>query len=174
LLVKCCGEQQNQYADLPVRKLLKIATYPIRAAIVIGTLVELLLRPLYRPVVNAVRALGFFAKLERWIAGLPRLAILVLFAVPFAIAEPMKVAAVVIIAEGHIAIGATILTLSYLATFLIVERIYHAGRHKLLTYKWFTWAMTYVWKAHSYYGAVKVTALATAKTIQLWLTAEIR
>ena len=72
-----------------MRAVLKVVTYPIRAIIFVGTLIELSLRPAYRPIVRAVMGLQMFAAMERWIGGLPRLAILVLFAVPFAIAEPM-------------------------------------------------------------------------------------
>jgi len=34
-----------------------------------------------------------------------------------------------------------VLGFSYLASFLIVERIYHAGREKLLSYGWFAWSI---------------------------------
>ncbi len=151
-----------------MRSVLKVVTYPIRTVIFVGTLIELSLRPAYRPIVRAMMELQMFAAMERWIGSLPRLAILILFAVPFAIAEPMKVAAVVMIAEGRLALGTTILILSYLVTFLIVERIYHAGHNKLLTYRWFAWAMKYVRIARAYFDFAAATAVRTARSVWAW------
>ncbi|PYE23007.1 hypothetical protein C8J32_1089 [Rhizobium sp. PP-CC-3A-592] len=157
-----------------MRAVLKVLTYPIRAIIFVGTLIELSLRPAYRPIVRAVMGLQVFAAMERWIGTLPRLAILVLFAVTFAIAEPMKIAAVVIIAKGQFALGMTILILSYLATFLIVERIYHAGHDKLLTYRWFAWAMKYVRIARAYFHLAAATAVRRARSVQAWFSEKTR
>ncbi|SER57080.1 hypothetical protein [Rhizobium sp. NFR03] len=157
-----------------MRKLLKIVTYPIRAVIFVGTLIEFLVRPVYGPLVKAVMGLQLFAAMERRIGTLPRLAILVLFVVPFAIAEPMKIAAVVIIAKGQLALGMTTLILSYLATFLIVERIYHAGHDKLLTYKWFAWSMKYVRIARAYFDMAIAVSMRQARSVQAWLFEKTR
>ena len=114
-------------------------------------------------------SLTLFARMERQIAALPRWAVLLLFAVPFAIAEPMKIIALLMIARGQFALGVATLAIAYLATFLIVERIYHAGRGKLLTYRWFAWAMRYVRMAKFYYDAIKTKALAIARPAQAWI-----
>ena len=67
--------------------------------------------------------------------------ILVLFAVPFAIAEPLKIYALVLMAQDHLAVGFAIIIIAYLMSFVLVERIFHAGREKLLTYAWMSWIM---------------------------------
>lgn len=104
-------------------------------------LIDELLRPLYRPLLRAVASLQIVRRAEILIARQSRLTILVLLAVPFAIAEPLKLLALVLLATGRFWSGAVLLGLAHLASFLLVERIYHAGRVKLRTYPWFAWAM---------------------------------
>ena len=116
-------------------------------------------RPLYRPVITAISGLTFIKRLENRIARLPRLAILLCLAVPFAIAEPMKIVGLVLIAHGAFKSGLALTILAHLSTFLIVERIYHAGREKLLTYGWLAWIMRYVRFARSFYDRFKLAAL---------------
>ncbi|NTF17106.1 hypothetical protein G6L37_01510 [Agrobacterium rubi] len=121
-----------------IKRIIEIA---FNAAAAVAIVIDAVARPVYRPIIAWANHVEFFRNLEVRIAGLPRLAVLALFAVPFAIAEPAKVVALLWIAEGSVLSGFFLLGLSYLATFLLVERIYHAGRHKLLTYAWFAWAI---------------------------------
>ncbi|RDJ25108.1 hypothetical protein DWF00_18080 [Bosea caraganae] len=105
-------------------------------------LIDEVVRPLYRPIAGWVSQRRLVAQAEAFIARQPRLAILALLAIPFAIAEPLKLVGLVLIAREQVGLGATVLVLAHLASFLIVERIYHAGREKLLTYRWLNWIMT--------------------------------
>jgi hypothetical protein len=105
-------------------------------------LLDEIVRPLYRPIADWVAQRRFVAQAEAAIAQLPRLAILALLAIPFAIAEPLKLVGLILIAREQVGLGAAVLILAHLASFLIVERIYHAGRDKLLTYRWLNWIMT--------------------------------
>lgn len=72
---------------------------------------------------------------------MPRLAVLLLLALPLAIAEPLKIVGLFMIGRGQLAPGVVVLGVAYLASFLIVERIYHAGRAQLLSYRWLAWSM---------------------------------
>jgi hypothetical protein len=105
-------------------------------------LLDEIVRPLYRPIADWVAERRFVAQAEAAIARMPRLAILALLAIPFAIAEPLKLIGLILIAREQIGLGATVLVFAHLASFLIVERIYHAGREKLLSYRWLNWIMT--------------------------------
>lgn len=136
-----------------------ILIFPIRALIVLALVLDGIFRPLYRPIIRAISRLTFIRKLESRIGGLPRPAILLLLAVPFAIAEPMKIIGLLLIAHGTVKTGVAVTILAHLATFLIVERIYHAGREKILTYAWFAWIMRYVRFARSFYDRFKLAAL---------------
>lgn len=148
--------------------MVKLIAYPIKAVIFCVSLIDLAFKPIYRPIVRALMSLTIFSRIERQIAALPRLAILILLAVPFAIAEPMKVAALVIMAKGSVLVGLVVLAVAYLANFLIVERIYHAGRDKLLTYRWLAWIMRYVRAAKYYFDSLKAGAVASARAIFRW------
>jgi hypothetical protein len=56
--------------------------------------------------------------------------------------------------------GVVLLVLAYLVSFLIVERIYEAGREKLLTYWWFAWAMAQIVKVRNLLLAFRDRLLA--------------
>lgn len=120
------------------KRLLGLAFNTAAAVIIV---IDGVARPLYRPILQWVASIEVISRAEEQIARLPRPAILALFAVPFAIAEPAKVLALVWLAEGSLFSGLLLLAVSYLATFLVVERIYHAGKTKLLTYAWFAWCI---------------------------------
>lgn len=118
-----------------------MALWPIKLVIALVVFVDEILRPIYRPIVKAILGHPFFAFLDRHVAGLPRWAILVVFAVPFLVAEPLKLVAVILFAKGKATLGVITFVLAQLLTFILVERIYHAGRAKLLSYWWFAWAV---------------------------------
>lgn len=129
--------------------------------------VDAVARPLYQPILNWFKELAIVARLETEIAKLPRFAILVLFAVPFVIAEPLKLYALLLIPTGHLIYGLFLLAMAYLLTFLLVERIYHAGKDKLLTYGWLAWAMKHVSTIRDMVVAKKNAAVAELKR---WLS----
>lgn len=123
--------------SLPVRLVMALA----RGVLIFLVLLDEVARPLYRPLSDWLARLRIVARMEAAIAKLPRLAILALLAIPFAVAEPLKIIGVIMIARDQVVAGLVVLGLSYLASFLLVERIYHAGRDKLLTYRWLAWVM---------------------------------
>ncbi len=123
------------------KRLLELAFNTAAAVIIV---IDGAARPLYRPILQWAASVDVIRRAEAQIARLPRPAILALFAVPFAIAEPAKVLALVWLAEGSLLSGLLLLAASYLATFLVVERIYHAGKPKLLTYGWFAWCIDHL------------------------------
>jgi len=144
-------------------KIRTILVFPLRAIIVFAMVLDGIFRPLYRPVIRALSNLKIIQRLESRIAQLPRLAILLCLAVPFAIAEPMKIIGLVLFAHRAFKSGVVLTIIAHLSTFLIVERIYHAGREKLLTYGWLAWIMRYVRFARSFYDRLKLAALSWIK-----------
>lgn len=144
-------------------KIRTILVFPLRAIIFFAMVLDGIFRPLYRPVIRALSNLKIIQRLESRIAQLPRLVILLCLAVPFAIAEPMKIIGLVLFAHGAFKSGVVLTIIAHLSTFLIVERIYHAGREKLLTYGWLAWIMRYVRFARSFYDRLKLAALSWIK-----------
>jgi hypothetical protein len=114
---------------------------PAKALIAIAVFVDEILRPIYRPIIERLLRNPFFALLERQVSSMPRWAILVVFAVPFLVAEPLKLVAVLLFAKGRVLLGVVTFLFAQLLTFILVERIFHAGRAKLLTFWWFAWVV---------------------------------
>jgi len=119
-------------------------------------------RTLFRPLTLWLAKLRLIIHLEALIAKLPAYGVLSLLVLPFAFAEPAKVYAVYLMSTGHLIIGLVLLVAAYFVSVLVVDRIFHAGKAKLLTIPWFaklwtwisnykeqflTWMKsTYVWK----------------------------
>ena len=113
----------------------------LRTILTVLIVIDEIARPLYRPLIAWVASLTIVARMEEAVARQPRLAILALLAVPFAIAEPLKLLGLVMMAGGRARTGLVVFGFAHLVSFLLVERIYHAGREKLLTYGWLAWTM---------------------------------
>lgn len=154
-------------SDQPQTNILwRLLFWLFEAIVAFILLIDAIARPIYRPLLNWIATWEFMHRMAARIAPLPRFAILVLFAVPFAIAEPLKVFALYLIARGLVVTGVALLISSYLMTFLIVERIYEAGREKLLTYWWFAWAMTQIGHVRDLLMAFRRRLVARVRT---WL-----
>lgn len=104
-------------------------------------LLDELVRPLYRPLLARLAALRIMHAFERWIAARSVTTILVLLIVPYVTIEPLKIIALVWIADGWAKAGTVLFALAYLVSFVIIERIYSAGRAKLMTVAWMAWVI---------------------------------
>jgi hypothetical protein len=152
---------KSHLADKPVKNsILSILLWLFEVAVGFILLIDAIARPLYRPLLDWIATRRIMHRFAALIEPLPRFVILVLFGVPFAIAEPLKLLAVYLMARGLVVTGVVLLVLAYLVSFLIVERIYEAGRHKLLTYWWFAWAMTQIVKVRDLLLAFRARTMA--------------
>jgi hypothetical protein len=149
-----------------------VLSWPAQVIVVIYIALDELGRFVFRPFNRWLNSLSLVAKAEAWIAGCPPYVVLVLLVVPFGIAEFVKLFAVLAMSTGHFVTGVVIFILAYIVSLLVVDRIYHAGRAKLLQIAWFArlmdwlvslrdsflaWAReTAVWqKAHAMMAATK-------------------
>lgn len=139
---------------------------PLRLIIAVFVVISEIARPVYQPLVNWFASLSIVKHFGKFVGSLPRAVILVLFVVPLAIAEPLKIYALVVIARGHVISGLVIIALAYLMSFLLVERLFHAGREKLLTYGWLKWIMDRVEIVRNSMAEVKERIMASVGT---WL-----
>ncbi|QND46937.1 hypothetical protein HB780_14445 [Rhizobium lusitanum] len=139
---------------------------PLRLVIAVLVLISEVARPLYRPFVNWFSSLSIVVHFGEFVGSLPRGVILVLFVVPLAIAEPLKIYALFVIARGHVISGLVIIALAYLMSFLLVERLFHAGREKLLTYGWLKWTMDRVETVRNSVADMKRSVIAMVRS---WL-----
>jgi hypothetical protein len=62
---------------------------------------------------------------------------LILLAVPICIVEPLKLVGLAVAGEGHWIGGASVAIAAYAASLLLVERLFHIVKPKLLALRWF-------------------------------------
>ena len=134
---------------------------PAKAVVILYVVLDGIVTPVVRPLLGWVARLRFVIRLQDIVAALPPYAILVLLAVPFAFAEPAKIYALYLMAEGQLATGLLTISMAYLVSLLIVERIYHAGRMKLATIPWFAKLMDWL-------IGIRDRLLAWARATRVW------
>lgn len=143
----------------------RISLLPIRVVVAILVVISEVVRPVYRRFARWISTLPFVERFSKFVGSLPRGIILILFAVPFAIAEPLKIYALVLIGQRQYVSGAGIIVVAYLLSFVVVEQIYQAGRSKLLTYRWFKWIMDRVKIGQDWVADMKNTL---ASNVRRW------
>jgi len=134
---------------------------PAKAVVVLYVILDGIVKPAVRPLLGWVARLRFVIRLQDIVAALSPYAILVLLAVPFAFAEPAKIYALYLMTEGDFAAGLVTISMAYLVSILIVERIYHAGRMKLATIPWFAKFMDWL-------TGIRDRLLAWARATRVW------
>ncbi|QRG05578.1 hypothetical protein EZH22_21305 [Xanthobacter dioxanivorans] len=127
-------------------------------------LLDELVRPLYRPLLRWLAGLELMQALERQVSRLSPYLILILIAVPYLIIEPLKFVALLWIADGHVRTGTALFLIAYLVSFVLIERIYSAGREKLMTLPWMAWLIETI-------GAVRRSIVSWLRLAELKLKA---
>ncbi len=132
---------------------------PLLAAATIYFLIDDVVLAAVRPVVAWAADLRVFARIAAALHRLPPYPTLALFLVPFAVLEPVKLWALWLLATGRVMPGAVALAIAHLLSIVLVERLFHATRDKLLTIGWFAegygWVMAlYDWSV----GRLRATA----------------
>jgi len=114
------------------------------ALVAVYVVLDDIFTPAFRPVVRWVVSFPLVLRLQQFAAELPPYGILALMAVPFVLGEPAKLYGVLLIGTGHWLTGLFVLGLAYLATIVLVERVYTAGKDKLRTIDWFAFVMDWL------------------------------
>jgi hypothetical protein len=141
--------------------LLRLFLAAAKAVVVLYLILDAIFTPLVRPLYKWLINLRYVIRFQDAIAALPPYGILATLAVPFAFAEPAKLVALYLIAAGHLRAGIILTLVAHLVTLVIVERIYHAGREKLRTIRWFAAIMDWL-------TGVSDRFLAWARTTWAW------
>jgi hypothetical protein len=166
--------------------LLRVVLSPLRLLIAVVVVLDELARPVYGPVVRWFSGLALIRRAEAAIAALPPYVVLLVLAVPLIGVEPLKILAVYWIGTGQVLPGLVLLAFAYAASFLVVERIYHAGHEKLMRIGWFAVIMGYIvmvrdrviawsrrtaiWRlAHAVAGQVRAVRLALVARVRRML-----
>lgn len=109
------------------------------AQILVGIYViaDSVLGPIFRPFMRWLSRLRAIEAIESGIAACPAYVVLALLGVPFAAEELAKVYSFVLMGGGHFKIGLIVYIAAHVFAILICERIFSAGKAKLMTIPWF-------------------------------------
>lgn len=143
------------------RSLIRLLLIPLDLVVGLVILLDELVRPLYRPLIAWFASLRLVARLEAAIGRLPPYGALVALAIPFAIVEPLKLLGLLFLARGAFMAGIVTTAIGHLAGFLLVERVYHAGRAQLLTISWFARIMGWI-------DAIRQAVIGRIKASAAW------
>ena len=146
--------------------LLRVLSLPIRAIVVLYILFDDLIFPLFRPLARWIAALRLTHWLQKRVAGLPRYGVLAVLALPMVIAEPAKIYGFYLLGTDRIAVGVPILVVAYLVSLVVVERIFVAGRSKLMTIGWFA-------RLWSWFTALRDRVTEWIQSTRLWRQVKI-
>ncbi len=100
----------------------------------------------YMPVIPRApvrRRMTYLARSRRHLQKLSPYLSVILLTVPFAFAEPVKVAALYVIGKGSWLTGSIMLVTAYAVSIFIVERLFRVVKPKMMTLRWF--AVSWNW-----------------------------
>ncbi|MCK1733767.1 hypothetical protein IVA79_07280 [Bradyrhizobium sp. 138] len=119
-----------------MKRILKSLTYILAA---IYFLVDAVFMTVARPISRWLERHFVFERLRTWIRSLPPYASLALFSVPVIILEPVKPVAAYLAATGQVVSGAVTFIVGELLKLVLVERLFHLTRDKLMKIPAFAW-----------------------------------
>lgn len=92
-----------------------------------------------RPISAWLARQNLLRRLRHWITSLSPYPALALFVVPLVILEPVKPVAAWLAATGHFAAGAVLFVGGELLKLILVERLFHLNKRKLMSIATFAW-----------------------------------
>jgi hypothetical protein len=119
-------------------------------------LVDAIFFSLIKPLGTWLSKLPIFGRVGIWIRSLGPYSTLALFAVPLLVLEPIKPVGLYLIATGNVIDGSALIGVGEVVKITIVERIFHAGRAKLMTISAFAWSYERVMALRAYLEAFAV------------------
>jgi hypothetical protein len=105
-------------------------------------LIDALFWLLIKPVTDALGKVPIFARIAAWAASLGPYPTLLMFVIPLAVFEPVKPVGAYLIATGHVTEGVLLIIIAEVFKIMIVERLWHMSRDKLLSIPAFAWVYT--------------------------------
>lgn len=127
-----------------VRRWIKRLATPIVVAVaVIYFLIDVLVLSLLRPLLERIAALRSLARVRAWIESLGPYPTLALLLVPIILLEPVKPVGLYLLATGQLVAGTGILATGEILKIVIVERLFHVAKPKLMTIRAFAAVLIY-------------------------------
>jgi len=144
-------------------------------------------RTIIRPLTRTLSRLRIFNALAAWLGSLGPYPTLVLFLVPVIILEPVKPVGAYLIATGHLVSGISLIAIGEVLKIVLVERLFHFSRDKLMTIPAFAWVYNWaeawleyfrsqpLWQATlRQLTAIKAMAGRILKRLKAWIDSVVR
>ncbi|MBV5266057.1 hypothetical protein [Pinisolibacter aquiterrae] len=138
---------------------------PALVLVAIYFLIDDVVLAAFRPLVAWASGLRLFLRFAVFLRRLPPYPTLVLFLVPFAVLEPFKIVGLWLMATGRFTPGLITLAVAHILSIVLVERLFHATRDKLLTIPWFAWGYVRVMRLYDW-------SLGRLRATEAWRRAE--
>jgi len=135
-----------------VKRILTPLVYLVAA---IYFLVDAVFLTVARPLARRLADLLIFDSLRAWIVSLHPYATLALFMVPVVILEPVKPVAAYLTATGHIMTALTLLLVGEMLKLVLIERLFHVSRDKLMSIRAFAWCFERIGQARAWLESLK-------------------
>lgn len=123
-------------------------------AAVLYFLVDLLVLAALRPLLKRIAHLRLSQLIASWIASLGPYTTLAIFIIPLILFEPVKPLGAFLIATGHVLNGVLILVLGEILKIVVLERLFHIAKPKLMSIGLFATSYTYVMEWWSWVKAL--------------------
>lgn len=155
-----------------MKRILKPITYVLA---VIYFLADAVFMAVASPIARWIGRHFEFERLRAWIRSLPPYPSLALFSVPVIILEPIKPVAAYLAATGQVLSGAATFIVGELLKLVLVERLFHLTRDKLMRIPAFAWSYgkfaevrawlqaTEAWRAVRAFSRAAMAIVARAK-----------
>lgn len=128
--------------------LARVLRWPTLVLVAVYFLIDDVVLAAFRPIVAWAAGLEIARRFAIFLHRLPPYPTLGLFLVPFVVLEPFKIVGLWLMATGRFQSGLIMLAIAHVASIVLVERLFHATRDKLLTIPWF--AAGYRWVMRLY------------------------
>ncbi len=128
--------------------LARVLRVPTLVLVAVYFLIDDVVLAAFRPIVAWAAGLEIARRFAIFLHRLPPYPTLGLFLVPFVVLEPFKIGGLWLMATGRFQSGLIMLAIAHVASIVLVERLFHATRDKLLTIPWF--AAVYGWVMRLY------------------------
>jgi hypothetical protein len=138
------------------RRTTKILTPVIWALVVAYFLVDAIFVAIFRPLAKWFEKVPAFLRIATWIESLGPYQSLFLFVVPLLVLEPVKPVGLYLIGTGRPAAGVLFLIVGEAVKILVLERLFHATRPKLMSFRAFAWVYHRVIRIFSYFRSLHV------------------
>ncbi len=126
----------------PSNPLLAALRLAFRFVCSVVILLDELVRPLYRPLLQRLADLRLMQALEVWVAAQPPYLVLLLIGLPYVVVEPLKFLSLAVAAHGHVKTGTLAFLVANLVSFVLIERVFSAGKPQLMTLRPMAWLIT--------------------------------